>query len=735
MEGPIVLANNASTAPPGPAVLGGLSDTTGATGSHVLAVSPDCINLIELDGRLRSMNEAGRCLMEIDDLGAVVGTQWVLSWPENARAKVSQAVAAASNGDISRFSDFCPTAKGTPKWWDVVVSPVRSVSGVVEHVLVISRDITPQKLVEDRLRNSEQRFRALADNIAQFAWMADATGHIFWYNQRWFDYTGTTLEEMKGWGWTKVHHPDHVERVVQKISAHFTSGEPWEDTFPLRGTDGAYRWFLSQAMPIRNEEDGIVLWCGTNTDITEQRAFSDRLRQKARLLELSHEAQLVWELSGGIVTWNRGCQELYGWTSEEAMGQRSHALLKTEHPLKVQDFEDRLRREGGWSGQLLHRSKDGTEVWVESRQELIDLGGRSLVLETNRDITARRKADELTRLLLGELDHRVKNTLAIVQSIASQTARRAVSLRSFTTSFNARLQSLANAHNLLTETRWSGADLRALVRSQLADAAGNDEQILLEGPEIFLPSQVALQLSLIVHELGANARKYGALLRPEGRVAIHWSLTQEAVPRLELDWVERGGPPVEPRGERGFGTTLIERTGSQPHLQAALDFNPEGVRCHVLADVADAKSPLKAIFDPLRRSPRAAGASAADARPIDAGRILIIEDEPLIAMDLEEIVTAQGYKIAGQAVSVETALNAIATQKPDIAIVDGSLQGEPVDAIVTKLAERNVPYVVVTGLAPANLPQEVRDNNVPILRKPAIASDLIAALRTVAARM
>ncbi len=120
------------------------------------------------------------------------------------------------------------------------------------------------------LHESEDRFRALADNIAQLAWMTDPAGWIFWYNQRWFDYTGTTREEMQGWGWQQVHHPEHVDRVVAKFRRCIQTGEPWEDTFPLRRKDGSYRWFLSRAVPIRDEQGNVLRWCGTNTDITDR---------------------------------------------------------------------------------------------------------------------------------------------------------------------------------------------------------------------------------------------------------------------------------------------------------------------------------------------------------------------------------------------------------------------------------------------------------------------------------
>jgi PAS domain S-box-containing protein len=131
----------------------------------------------------------------------------------------------------------------------------------------------------------EREFRTLANSISQLAWMADEKGYIFWYNDRWYDYTGTTLEEMKGWGWQKVHHPDEVGRVVEHIKIAFATGEPWEDTFPLRSKTGEYRWFLSRALPIFDADGKVSRWFGTNTDITEQRELEKALRASQDELE------------------------------------------------------------------------------------------------------------------------------------------------------------------------------------------------------------------------------------------------------------------------------------------------------------------------------------------------------------------------------------------------------------------------------------------------------------------
>ena len=170
-------------------------------------------------------------------------------------------------------------------------APVLDSAGRVSGGVVAQVDMTARAAAERALRDSEAKFRALADNVPQLAWMSDAHGSIHWFNRRWFEYTGMQAEQMadRGW-WRAVHHPDHVERVVQKFDSHLQSGEPWEDTFPMRRHDGAFRWFLSRALPVRDEQGRIVRWFGTNTDITAQMETERALRESEERLLAREQA-------------------------------------------------------------------------------------------------------------------------------------------------------------------------------------------------------------------------------------------------------------------------------------------------------------------------------------------------------------------------------------------------------------------------------------------------------------
>ena len=575
-----------------------VSSAIASLGDCLLATCVDCVKLIDIDGCIRFVNDPGLALLEADSFAALLGKPWVEFWPEEARPVVRNALSEARRGRIARFTAACPTMKGVLRWWEVVVAPLPDRAGRSGLLMATSRDVSKEKARAEAVDAAALKFRALANSIAQLAWMANESGHIFWYNKRWFDYTGSTPEQAEGWGWRAAHHPEHVDRVVKKISECFRTGEEWEDTFPLRGVDGKYSWFLSRAHPVRDDQGRITVWCGTHTDITDELNYRQRLEKKARLIDLSHEAILVRDMDDRIERWNTGCVELYGYTREEAIGAKCEQLLKSEFLNNKAEVEASLRETGFWSGELRHLAKDGTPVWVDSRQQMLHFDGQSVVIECDRDITDRRADDEVRNLLMGELTHRVRNTLAIVQALARQTGRHATSVSKFLHDFGGRIEAMSSAHNLLSEAQWHGVDMRALIESQTTALFGPDHPVSICGGPVILSAQTAMQLVLILHELATNAEKFGALSDTCGRLDVSWEDVRGEPGKVEIEWKESGGPRVSPPKSKGFGLSLIERSKDLPYLVMKLEFEPTGLVCRMKIDADRARQHKRAYFSP-----------------------------------------------------------------------------------------------------------------------------------------
>lgn len=265
-------------------------------------------------------------------------------------------------------------------------------------VVEVHNDISLMKLSEAARVESEARLKLLANNMSQFAWMADEKGWIFWYNQRWFDYSGTTLEEMQGWGWEKVHHPDHLQRVKETWQRALETGDVWEDTFPLRGQDGQYRWFLSRAMPIRDPQAKIFRWFGTNTDITELREAEHAQARLAAIVDGSTDAVISKSLDGRIMTWNEGAENLFGYAATDVIGRPIELLIPSE--LQSEEWRVRAMVHAGGSvkqleSQRLHKSGRRIEVSI-SMSPIKDNAGRIIgASQIARDISERKQAQRL----------------------------------------------------------------------------------------------------------------------------------------------------------------------------------------------------------------------------------------------------------------------------------------------------------------------------------------------------
>jgi PAS domain S-box-containing protein len=357
-----------------------------------------------------------------------------------------------------------PDGGNAERVWITYWHPLKDSAGSILGINVVAEEITERKRAEAALAASETRFRELADNMSQIAWTADPTGGRTWFNKRWYDYTGTALEDVQGSRWQKLHHPDYAERAITQMRESYEIGAAWEDTFPLRGRDGTFRWFLTQAVPIRNEAGDVVRWWGTNTDVTRQVEAEQALRKLNETLEQRVEAQArerdrIWDVAedllivadtnGKILSINPAWTATLGWSEGDLLGTTFGWLLhpddreKTSWGIahlaegrKALRFENRLRHKGG------------SYRWL-SWGAVPDKGH---IYAVARDVTDLKNAEDQLRVLRQELAQVSRRTTmgAMTASIAHEINQ---PLAAIVTNANAGLRWLARADPDLDEVR------------------------------------------------------------------------------------------------------------------------------------------------------------------------------------------------------------------------------------------------------------------------------------------
>jgi PAS domain S-box-containing protein len=438
-------------------------------------------------------------------------------------------------------------------------------------------------------------------------------------------------------------------------------------------------------------------------------------QRRSLALAASNLGSWDWDRVKGDCLWDEGQYRIFGVDPQSfaVTPENVRALLYPEDWERVQAAAQTVLSGGQvQETEFRVRRPDGEIRWclgtaastIDSQNQVVRISG------VTADITDRKKAEERQALLAREVDHRAKNALALVQAIVRMT--RANSIEAYIAAVEGRIKALSRVHTVLSQSRWQGADLNGLVAEELAPYRTNDhDRVLASGPDIVLQPAAAQTLALVLHELVTNAAKYGALSSLVGKVKLAWTSNGR---NIEFAWTESGGPVTSKPASLGFGTRIvlasIER---QLGGQVTFDWLPQGLACTFSVPQGDKKDPG---YGSARRAAEKDGVAADPNFSISGNRVMVVEDEALVAMVVTESLTTLGCTVVGPFSRCSDAMGAIEADEIDAAILDVNLDGEMVYPLADVLAARGVPFIFVTGYGAESI--DPRFLHIPVIQKP-----------------
>lgn len=448
--------------------------------------------------------------------------------------------------------------------------------------------------------------------------------------------------------------------------------------------------------------------------------------------------EFEWDVPSDIFRISPRMAKIAGLTAGEIPAEKGDRIFALIHPDDREEttrsaveqldtrgrFEVEYRRAPG---------QDGRDHWHRAAGVIVrdDQGQPSRLIGVVQDINDRKLQDAQRESLVTELDHRIKNLLAVVQSVAAQSARKSASLDVFLKTFAARLKSMSSAHDLLSAARWRGATLARIAAAELGGLAPT--QTRWDGPELFLTPRAASALSLTLHELAVNAVKYGALSTEGGKVEVVWRRAPNG--GFALEWLETGGPPANAPTKRGFGATLIEDVvGRELGGSARMEYRRGGLSAFIQAApeaLADGPPPEPEPAAPERIVETLVAADETVRPGAIAGlKVLIVEDSLLLALELEAGLEDAGVEVVGCAAELGEALSML-DQAFDVAVLDADLNGQSVAPVAEILRREGRPFVFATGYADKAAPMGF---DAPIVRKPYNVHQIARAIADVTGR-
>lgn len=527
--------------------------------------------------------------------GEILGSSWAVLEAPGAVQDIEAAGAATCDRP-------CRRRDGSIFWGRISLSVLRDEDGAPLFHLATLADVSAEhvpaadllQITRRRLVQAQEQLhaaRVAAGAAGAWEWdipAARLTGDARFANLQGLDPVETAAGLPTNAFFRSVH-PDDRLRLRIAVAGALNGAEVFARDFRLL-VDGEERWVSARGRTYLDGEDRPLRFSGVLADITDQKRLEERLKIAQSAGGIGAFEYVVG--FGTVEVFGQFC-ELLGLRPATSLPVRTiNGLVVPGDPAIIQEAEESQPIGASYQEFRIRRADTGEERWLQSHGSRIDDpdGSPGRFVGISFDVTDARESQRRQQLLIDELDHRVKNTLAIIQGIAQQTFKAEVDPAVARDAFEGRLRALSTTHNVLTAKHWGDVSLAKLVRDALAPH-GSAAAIAIDGPDLSIAPRTAVSLSLGLHELATNAVKYGALSTPDGRVSVRWSIADPAAPRLHLEWRESGGPDVHAPERRGFGTRMIER-GLTAELggEVRIDFAPDGLVCMI-----DAPLPGRAL--------------------------------------------------------------------------------------------------------------------------------------------